>query len=266
MSSSFSLPGPNTVPISAAFNSNPNSSDNDDNNGIVSDHNVSVVILGVAVTHSPNQKHVSASVKSPVDSQQLSSVREYNSDSFQHSNSFNTSGIATSALLNSFSVPKPVFETEDCCTSLWKKRSYDRLNLHLAKRYCSLPLMSHSFRTSIFMSKDDFIAYLDEYVSRFNVHPRYRHHVDSAIYDEYEELWELKTIEYEYCSSEFLVIATEENSHAIIPKDLPGLETFTGKLFIHRESSSLVVEILVWKLPTALLTMERMHPLLLEAK
>ncbi|CAN6567621.1 unnamed protein product [Malus baccata var. baccata] len=52
--------------------------------------------------------------------------------------------------------------------------------------------MSHSFRTSIFMSKDDFIAYLDEYVSQFNVHPRCRHHVDSAIYDEYEELWELK--------------------------------------------------------------------------
>ncbi|KAB2618985.1 indole-3-pyruvate monooxygenase YUCCA10 [Pyrus ussuriensis x Pyrus communis] len=190
MSSSSSLHGPNTAPISASSNGNSNSSENNDT---VSDHHhVSVVIVGAG-----------------------------------------PSGIATSALLNSYSVPNLVFEREDCCASLWKKRSYDRLNLHLAKGYCSLPLMPHSFRTSTFMSKDDFIAYLDEYVSRFNVNPRYCRHVDSAVYDEDEEIWKVKVTgpdQYEYYSSDFLVVATGENSQAIIPADLPGLESFTGKV------------------------------------
>ncbi|XP_009355894.2 probable indole-3-pyruvate monooxygenase YUCCA10 [Pyrus x bretschneideri] len=190
MSSSSSLHGPNTAPISASSNGNSNSSENND---IVSDHHhVSVVIVGAG-----------------------------------------PSGIATSALLNSYSVPNLVFEREDCCASLWKKRSYDRLNLHLAKGYCSLPLMPHSFRTSTFMSKDDFIAYIDEYVSRFNVNPRYCRHVDSAVYDEDEEIWKVKVTgpdQYEYYSSDFLVVATGENSQAIIPADLPGLESFTGKV------------------------------------
>lgn len=146
------------------------------------------------------------------------------------------SGIATSALLNSMSVPNIVFEKEDCCASLWKKRSYDRLSLHLAKNFCSLPLMPHAFRTSTFMSKQTFIDYVDEYVSRFNVNPHYCHNVESALYDEAEKKWKVvvkntRATDKEVCRQEygadFLVIATGENSQAIIP-ELPGLETFDG--------------------------------------
>lgn len=42
------------------------------------------ILVFTTVIHSPNQQHVSASVRSPVGSQQLSSVREYNSDIVQH--------------------------------------------------------------------------------------------------------------------------------------------------------------------------------------
>ncbi|KAM5568994.1 putative indole-3-pyruvate monooxygenase YUCCA10 [Rosa sericea] len=148
------------------------------------------------------------------------------------------SGIATSALLNSMSVSNIVFEREDCCASLWKKRSYDRLSLHLAKKFCSLPLMPHPFSTATFMSKDTFIDYVDEYVSRFNVNPRYCHNVESAFYEEADQKWKVevkntraadKEVSCQVYYADFLVIATGENSQAIIP-ELPGLETFKGKV------------------------------------
>ncbi|KAM5568992.1 putative indole-3-pyruvate monooxygenase YUCCA10 [Rosa sericea] len=148
------------------------------------------------------------------------------------------SGIATSALLNSMSVPNIVFEREDCCASLWKKRSYDRLSLHLAKNFCSLPLMPHPFSTATFMSKDTFISYMDEYVSRFNVNPHYCHNVESAFYEEADKKWKVevkntRVTDKEVCPqvyyADFLVVATGENSQAIIP-ELPGLETFNGKV------------------------------------
>lgn len=83
------------------------------------------------------------------------------------------SGLATSAYLNHLSIPNIVLEKEDCYASLWKKRAYDRLCLHLAKEFCSLPLMPHSSSTPTFMSRATFLKYLDEYVSKFNIKPRY---------------------------------------------------------------------------------------------
>ena len=148
------------------------------------------------------------------------------------------SGIATSALLNSMSIPNIVFEREDCCASLWKKRCYDRLCLHLAKSFRSLPLMPHSFRTATFMSKDTFTDYVDKYVSRFNINPRYCHNVESAFYEEAAQKWKVevkntkatdKEVSRQVYYTDFLVIASGENSQIIIPK-LPGLETFKGKV------------------------------------
>ncbi|KAA8543164.1 hypothetical protein F0562_021341 [Nyssa sinensis] len=46
-----------------------------------------------------------------------------------------TSGLATAACLNRLSIPNIVLEREDCFASLWKKKSYDRLHLHLAKHF-----------------------------------------------------------------------------------------------------------------------------------
>ncbi|XP_076947164.1 putative indole-3-pyruvate monooxygenase YUCCA10 [Bidens hawaiensis] len=45
-------------------------------------------------------------------------------------------GIATSACLNILSIPNIVLEREDCYASLWQKKAYDRLKLHLAKKFC----------------------------------------------------------------------------------------------------------------------------------
>ncbi|XP_059639589.1 probable indole-3-pyruvate monooxygenase YUCCA10 [Cornus florida] len=152
------------------------------------------------------------------------------------------SGLATSACLNRLSIPNLVLEKEDCSCSLWKKRSYDRLHLHLAKQFCSLPFCEHSAKTPVFMSKSDFIRYADDYVLRFNINPRYCHSVESANYDEGKNRWlvEVKNTisgEMKLCVSEFLVVSCGENSEGFIPM-LPGLDNFNGEVVHSNEYKS----------------------------
>ncbi|XP_076902650.1 putative indole-3-pyruvate monooxygenase YUCCA10 [Bidens hawaiensis] len=112
-------------------------------------------------------------------------------------------GIATSACLNLLSIPNIVLEREDCYASLWQKKAYDRLKLHLAKSF-------------------------------FNVDPLYQRSVESACYDRVAQKWvvtaknmNLDLVE-EYVS-EFLVVATGESSEGFIP-NVDGLDTFKGSV------------------------------------
>lgn len=144
------------------------------------------------------------------------------------------SGLAIAACLNSLSIPNIILEREDDHSSLWKKKAYDRLSLHLTKSYSSLPLMSPSWFTSQYMSKNTFISYLDSYVSKFNIEPKYNHSVELALFDESNKKWKVEAKnnmsgEKFIAISKFLIVATGENSEPIFPK-LPGLETFGGEI------------------------------------
>ncbi|KAL7262957.1 hypothetical protein ACSBR1_001178 [Camellia fascicularis] len=147
-------------------------------------------------------------------------------------------GIATSACLNLLSIPNIVLEREDCCASLWKKRSYDRLKLHLAKQYCQLPNFPFPCDEPTFVSKNGFIHYLDNYVSHFNVNPLYGRSVESASYNEADRKWYvvakfgvLSGVDdaEEVYVGEFLVVATGENSEGFVP-EVDGLGDFRGKV------------------------------------
>ncbi|XAR62416.1 Indole-3-pyruvate monooxygenase [Bertholletia excelsa] len=143
-------------------------------------------------------------------------------------------GIAVSACLNRLSIPNMLLEREDCYASLWKKRTYDRLKLHLAKQFCELPHMPFPPGEATFMPKKNFLAYLDDYVSRFNVKPSYGRLVESASYDGVAKKWRVvaKNVvsdQIEVYVSEFLVVASGENSLGFIP-NLLGLEGFRGEV------------------------------------
>ncbi|PPD95804.1 hypothetical protein GOBAR_DD07193 [Gossypium barbadense] len=112
-------------------------------------------------------------------------------------------GLATSACLNRLSIPNIVLEREDCYASLWKKRSYDRLKLHLAKQFCHLPYMDSP--------------------------------PNAPTYD--AEKWQIvvknmattdNVIETEVYTSRFLVAASGENSQGTIP-DIDGLDSYGGE-------------------------------------
>ncbi|CAL5427937.1 unnamed protein product [Camellia sinensis] len=145
-----------------------------------------------------------------------------------------TSGLATAACLNRLSIPNIVLEREDCFASLWKKKSYDCLHLHLAKQYCELPHMSYPQNFPTYVSKKQFIQYLDDYVAHFNISPMYNRPVVSADYDEVSQKWKVKvrnmvSDEVEEYSGKFMVVATGENSDEFIP-EVEGLRNFTGEV------------------------------------
>ncbi|KAK1300520.1 putative indole-3-pyruvate monooxygenase YUCCA10 [Acorus calamus] len=144
------------------------------------------------------------------------------------------SGLATSACLNLLSIPNVILEKEDCYNSLWKKRSYDRLKLHLAKEFCNLPHFPHPKSSPTYIPKDAFIKYVDDYVSHFKLNPLCCKYVESASYDEKTKTWRVvskdtNTGEVDEYIAKFLVVATGENAEGYIP-DVPGLETFHGSV------------------------------------
>ncbi|CAN1143473.1 Probable indole-3-pyruvate monooxygenase YUCCA11 [Linum perenne] len=124
-------------------------------------------------------------------------------------------GLATSACLNMYSISNIVLEREDCTASLWRKRAYDRLKLHLAKQFCELPHMPFPPKSPKFVPRDGFVKYLDNYESKFEISPRCMKNVESAIHD--GERWMVKVKDLGQEGSEevylgkYLVVATGEN-------------------------------------------------------
>ncbi|KAJ4896565.1 putative indole-3-pyruvate monooxygenase YUCCA10 [Raphanus sativus] len=143
-------------------------------------------------------------------------------------------GLATSVCLNQHSIPNIILEKEDIHASLWKKRAYERLKLHLAKNFCQLPYMPHGSDVPTFMSKDLFIEYLDAYVTRFDIKPRYNCAVKFSTFEVSNNKWRVEaenivTGETEVYWSEFLVVATGENGDGNIPT-VKGIDTFPGEI------------------------------------
>ncbi|KAK9167144.1 hypothetical protein Scep_002335 [Stephania cephalantha] len=152
------------------------------------------------------------------------------------------SGLATSACLNNLSIPNIILEKESFHASLWKLRTYDRLKLHLAKEFCNLPHMPFSPSAPTYISKDDFIRYLDNYVSKFNLSPRYHRLVKSASCEKLTGRWQIeventKSGETELYIAEFLVVASGENAEGYIPK-IHGLHNFVGEITHSRDYKS----------------------------
>ncbi|KAF7816764.1 putative indole-3-pyruvate monooxygenase YUCCA11 [Senna tora] len=143
------------------------------------------------------------------------------------------SGLATSACLNRLSIPNIVLEKDECLAPLWRKRTYDRLKLHLAKRFCNLPHMPFPSDAPTFVPRVQFMRYLDDYVSRFKISIRYNRTVETAAMLEGTGKWKVVVKDtssdaYEVYVSEFVVVASGENSEGCIP-ELNGLEEYEGE-------------------------------------
>ncbi|XP_054796391.1 probable indole-3-pyruvate monooxygenase YUCCA11 [Prosopis cineraria] len=143
-------------------------------------------------------------------------------------------GIAASACLNRLDICNVVLEGEDCHAPLWRKRTYDRVKLHLAKEFCGLPYMPFPPHTPTFVPRVAFMRYLDDYVHNLDVKTKCNRFVESAsIIDENNARWKVVARNIlsdatEVYISKFLVVATGENNEGYIP-DVPGLSNFEGQ-------------------------------------
>ncbi|TVU26142.1 hypothetical protein EJB05_28678 [Eragrostis curvula] len=143
-------------------------------------------------------------------------------------------GLATAACLTQLSIPYVIVEREDCSASLWRKRAYDRLKLHLAKEFCELPHMSYPADAPTYIPKDQFVRYLDEYIDHFNIRPKYCTSIESCKYDEGAKCWfslarNMNTSTIVKYTARFLVVASGENSAENIPI-IQGLDSFHGEV------------------------------------
>lgn len=143
------------------------------------------------------------------------------------------SGLATAACLTKHGVPYVILERANCIASLWQKRTYDRLKLHLPKQFCQLPLLPFPDDYPEYPTKKQFIEYLELYRKHFNIKPRFNERVLSARFDQASKLWWVltsrdKVEEVEYISR-WLVVAAGENAECVIP-EFDGLEDFKGSI------------------------------------
>ncbi|MBA0660270.1 hypothetical protein Goklo_012308, partial [Gossypium klotzschianum] len=144
------------------------------------------------------------------------------------------SGLAVGAGLKNQGVPFIILERADCIASLWQKRTYDRLKLHLPKQYCQLPYFPFPDDFPEYPTKHQFIKYLESYAKHFDINPNFNETVQSAKYDETFGLWRVRTIstggpipvEVEYICR-WLAVATGENAEKVVP-EFEGLEDFGG--------------------------------------
>ncbi|TMW99720.1 hypothetical protein EJD97_002091 [Solanum chilense] len=143
------------------------------------------------------------------------------------------SGLAVGACLKEEGVPCVILERSDCIASLWQKRTYDRLKLHLPKQFCQLPKFPFPEHYPEYPSKRQFIEYLESYAKQFDLTPQFNECVQSAKYDEFCRLWRVKTVsadgaEVEYIC-QWLVVATGENAERVVP-EIDGLNEFGGEV------------------------------------
>lgn len=147
-------------------------------------------------------------------------------------------GLACAVELTMGSVSYVILERDICIASMWHCRTYRRLCLHLSKRYCQLPRMPfpHSYPT--YPTKQQFLAYLDEYKRNHGIRPFFNMEVVSAKYD--GEYWCVRTKDtsnnaeesmMSLCTREYrtrwLIVATGENAEPVVP-EIKGIRNFKG--------------------------------------
>lgn len=149
------------------------------------------------------------------------------------------SGMASAVCLKMEGIPSIVIEKEECIASLWKNKTYDRLKLHIAKEYCQLPFMPFPESYPTFVSRDQFLDYLDRYAQQFQIQPRFCQVVESARFCENSQRWHVlcsgrydhtdlpNAVEFKEYIGKWLVVATGENAEVVRPH-ISGIESFKG--------------------------------------
>ncbi|CAN6540932.1 unnamed protein product [Malus baccata var. baccata] len=148
------------------------------------------------------------------------------------------SGLAVAACLKEKGIPSLILERANCIASLWQLKTYDRLRLHLPKKFCELILMPFPSDFPTYPTKQQFVSYLNAYAENFDLKPAFNRTVVSARYDSRCEHWFVNTLglkneETEYVC-QWLIVATGENAEEVVPQ-FEGVSEFGGPI-VHTSS------------------------------
>jgi cation diffusion facilitator CzcD-associated flavoprotein CzcO len=132
-------------------------------------------------------------------------------------------GLATAACLRKAGAPFVLLEQALQIAPAWRTH-YDRLRLHTSKGLSGLPHHAFPRRFPRYPSRDEVVAYLEEYAERFALRPRFGQRVVAV--QRSGDDWTTRTEQASYRSRN-VVIAT---GHTRVPHEprWPGLDRFGG--------------------------------------
>jgi putative flavoprotein involved in K+ transport len=133
-------------------------------------------------------------------------------------------GLATAGALRHHGIGATVLE-RDAIGASWR-RHYDRLHLHTVRWLSHLPGYKLPRRYGNWVSRDNVVEYLEDYVSVHNIDVRTGVDVDGL--ERNGDGWRVRTSDGDF-EAPRVVIATGYNRHQKLP-DWPGMDGYTGEL------------------------------------
>lgn len=134
-------------------------------------------------------------------------------------------GLATSACLQRRGIRPLVLDRGQRVGDSWRAR-YDRLHLHTPRIQSSLPGLAIPSRFGRWVSRDDFVRYLDGYARYHDINPRFG--VEVTRLDPDGDRWRATTSEGRIVARH-VVLATGYNNVPRVPA-WPGRDSYVGEL------------------------------------
>ena len=139
------------------------------------------------------------------------------------------SGLSAAAALTRRGISAVVLEQDPAVGGTWSRR-YDRLHLHTVRRFSGLAHFPIPSRYPTYLSRDDVVAYLNEYARHFGLQVMTGAAV-TAIRPRGSSNhgWTVETVDGESWHGSVTVIATGQYRQPIVPP-WAGRETYAGRL------------------------------------
>jgi indole-3-pyruvate monooxygenase len=134
-------------------------------------------------------------------------------------------GLAVAACLKKRGASFVILERATKVGSSWRHH-YDRLHLHTVKNHSALPYLDFPAATPRYPSRDQMIAYLEQYADHFGLTPRFGEEVDAVT--ACDQGW-ITTTKHGVYRSNQVIVATGYNAIPHVPT-WPGQERFRGRI------------------------------------
>jgi indole-3-pyruvate monooxygenase len=139
-------------------------------------------------------------------------------------------GLAISAVLTNLKIPFLLLEKSDTIGNTWKNQ-YDKLELHTIKNFSHLPFLPFPDDYPLYVTRDLFVQYLEDYSKKFDINPVFKSEVISC--RKREDYWIVQTRKV-MIQSKYVIICTGYNNSPNIV-EWKGAKVFKGSIFHSRE-------------------------------
>lgn len=140
-------------------------------------------------------------------------------------------GLAVGAALRARNLPFVVLERHDRVASSWRGH-YERLHLHTPKNHSALPFLDYPKSYPRYPSRDQVVAYLDEYARAFDIQPHFGQDVVRCT-PTAGDGWEVETQAATW-RGRHIVVATGFSRVPCMPVQ-PGRDSFAGSILHSRD-------------------------------